>query len=410
VTAMRRPADAGDRVLGRQPKIVYEPATVAEAVAAVAEAAADDRALVFVGGGTDLGAGAPPERLDAALATRNLSRVVEHAPSDQIVVVEAGCTLAALAAALAAHGQRLALDPPRPDRATVGGVVAANAYGPRRMRFGSVRDLLIGASFVRADGVLARTGSKVVKNVAGFDVPKLLVGSMGTLGLIATATFRLHPLPEEESTMLSTGLGAAAVRAFLSEARRAQLEPTSVVALWQGEDRFDLAVRFEGFRAGLTEQRDRLARLPCESGSFERLGPEESRDFWSRHDALRCELPVRARLAARATDLETIAARVLPPLSAAFEEPAFLAYPTLGLSFFAGRPAEAKSGARALAAARAEVEKLGGSLTLAAATEAIRDLIDVWGTPPPALPLMRNVKQRLDPRRILAPGRFVGGI
>ncbi|HKD12550.1 MAG TPA: FAD-binding oxidoreductase, partial [Thermoanaerobaculia bacterium] len=174
--------------------------------------------------------------------------------------------------------------------------------------------------------------------------------------------------------------------------------------------RFDVAVRFEGFRAGLTEQRERLARLPCGSGSFETLGPEEARDFWSRHDALRSEPPVRARLAARATDLETIAARVLPPLAAAFEEPAFLTYPTLGLSCFAGRPAEAKSAAGALAAARAEVEKLGGSLTLAAATEEIRDLIDVWGTPPPALPLMRSAKQRLDPRRILAPGRFVGGI
>jgi glycolate oxidase FAD binding subunit len=263
---------------------------------------------------------------------------------------------------------------------------------------------------VRADGVLARTGSKVVKNVAGFDLPKLLTGSMGTLGLIATATFRLHPLPEEESTMLRPGLGAAAVRAFLADAKRAQLEPASVAAFWRGEDHFDLAVRFEGFRAGLTEQRDRLARLPGQSGSFETLGPEEARDFWSRHDALRSELPVRARLAAGATDLETIAARVLPPLAAAFEEPGFLTYPSLGLSFFSGRPAEAKSAARALAGSRAAVEKLGGSLTLSAATGEIRELVDVWGTPPPALPLMRSVKQRLDPQRIFAPGRFVGGI
>ena len=174
--------------------------------------------LLFVGGGTDLDLGAPPERLDVLLRTRRLDRIVEHAPSDQIAVVEAGVTAGrARPARSAPRGQRLALDPPLPERATVGGIVAANAFGPRRARYGSVRDLIIGVTIVRADGVVAHGGGKVVKNVAGFDLPKLMVGSLGTLGLIATATFRLHPLPEESATLLAPGLRT---RGRASRARR----------------------------------------------------------------------------------------------------------------------------------------------------------------------------------------------
>ncbi len=411
MTVSSRSAAPDDAILGRLPEVVYEPATPEEAAQCVSEAARAGRALVFVGGGTDLEAGAAPERLGAVVRTGGLFRVREHAPADQIVVVEAGCTLASLQAALAAARQRLALDPPLPERATIGGIVAANAFGPRRARFGSVRDLLIGASFVRADGVPARSGSKVVKNVAGFDLPKLLAGSMGTLGLITTATFRLHPVPEEEKTMLLPGRSASGVRALVAELRRAQLEPTSVVAAWRGGERFDVAVRFEGFAAGLAEQRDRLEKLErSESAPCETLSGEEASDFWRRHDELRSGPSVRARLSARITDFETIATRVLPALAASFAESGFLAYPTLGLSFFSGRPGEPAAAAEALRAARSAVEAVGGSLTLGAATGEIRDRVDVWGTPPPGLPLMRSVKQRLDPERILAPGRFVGGI
>ena len=128
------------------------------------------------------------------LGTERLERIVEHAPLDQIVIVEAGVRLASLQDALARSGQMLALDPPWAGRATIGGLVATNAFGPRRTRYGSIRDLIIGISIVRADGTEARGGGKVVKNVAGFDVPKLMVGSLGTLGLIATVNFRLHPL------------------------------------------------------------------------------------------------------------------------------------------------------------------------------------------------------------------------
>jgi glycolate oxidase FAD binding subunit len=409
-----RAAAEPDAVLGVLPGIVYEPSTVEEAAQVVGDSARGGQALVFVGGGTDLELGGAPARMDAIVRTARLDRILEHEPSDQIVAVEAGITLARLQAALAAHRQRLALDPPSAERKSIGGIIAANAYGPRRARFGSVRDLLIGISFVRADGASARGGGKVVKNVAGFDLPKLMVGSLGTLGLTTTATFRLHPLPEEEVTLLLAGRTASGVRALVAAIREAQLEPASVVAVRRGDGRYDVAVSFEGFRAGVAEQRERLTRLAGTGtgAACEVLDTEAAAAFRARHDELRTTRPLRAKVAALPTQIEPIAADVLPPLLGSLEEPGFVWYATLGVGFVGGTPEErgADSTVRALHAARERLSGLGGTLTLEAAPGETRARMDVWGQAPGALPLMKAVKERLDPERRFAPGRFVGGI
>src|SRR5215468_6177165 len=220
-----------DAIAGVRPRAAYAPATLDESAEVMAMAARDRLRLGFVGGGTALAMGAPPAGLDAVVRSERLARIVEHAPADMVAVVEAGVTLAALQAALAAHGQRLAIDPPCPERATIGGLVAAAGFGPLRARYGAIRDLIIGVTLVRADGTVARGGGKVVKNVAGFDLPKVACGSLGTLGMIAQAAFRLHPLPEASSTVLAAGVGAEAVVALVAAARAAQLEPACVVAL-----------------------------------------------------------------------------------------------------------------------------------------------------------------------------------
>jgi len=412
VSAPARAAAEGDAILGILPGVVYEPSTAEEAAGVVRESAADGRSLAFIGGGTDLERGFPPERLDAVVRTGRLARVLEHAPSDQIVIVEAGVTLASLQETLAAHGQRLALDPPLPERATAGGIVAGNAFGPRRARFGSVRDLIIGISFVRADGTLARGGSKVVKNVAGFDLPKLMVGSLGTLGLITSVTFRLHPLPEEELTIVLPGRTAGGVRAVVAGIRLAQIEPASVVAMWRNDGSFDVGVRFEGFRAGVAEQRQRLEAL-CRGeagGACEVFDEASARAFWARHDALRTENSLRGRLALLPARIETLAGEILPELLRSLDDPGFAWYATLGLGFFSGSPRDAGSADAAILTARGRVATSGGTLTLDAAPKAIRARVDVWGPAPAALPLMRSMKERLDPQRRFAPGRFVGGI
>jgi glycolate oxidase FAD binding subunit len=405
-----RAATEADVILGVRPKEVFTPATVAEAAAVLEEKARETASVGFIGGGTSLALGRPPRTLDAVLRTERLDRIVEHAPSDQIVVVEAGVTLGALQRAVAAHGQRLALDPPLPERRTVGGLVATNAFGPRRTRYGTLRDLVIGISLVRADGVVARGGGKVVKNVAGFDLPKMMIGSLGTLGLVATVTFRLHPLPETGLTLVARSRTARGVRELVSAMRDAQLEPSAVAALL-GDRLFDVAVRFEGFEEGVKEQVDRtLALVAKDAAPCDALFEAEARTFWERHEALRTAGPLRARVAMLPSAFEEFFERVLPTLRDVVSEAALAVYPTLGIAFFSGFPPDAVAAAAAITSARSSVAASGGSLVLEEAPDGVRALVDPWGPPPTSFALMRSLKERLDPGARLNPGRFVGGI
>jgi glycolate oxidase FAD binding subunit len=389
---------------------VYEPASAAEAAEVLRSLARDRRRVAFLGGGTDLGVGAPPAGLDAVVRTGRLDRVVEHAPSDQIVVAEAGLPLAALQRALAAHGQRLALDPPLGDLATVGGVVAANAVGPLRTRYGTARDLVIGISVVRADGVAARGGGKVVKNVAGFDLPRLFVGSLGTLGLVTAATFRLHPLPEASTTVAVDRPAPAQVRALVVALREAQLEPASAMLLLEGGAP-RLGVRFEGFGPGVRQQAERLAALASRAGLVaERLDAAAAAAFWGRHDALRTSGAVRLRLGAPPAALEGVVRDAVGPLAAALDGAWAALDPLVGAGFAGGTPADLPRALAALGQARTALEARRGALTLAAAPPEVRAGFDAWGSTPASLEVMRRLKARLDPEGRLAPGRFVGGL
>jgi glycolate oxidase FAD binding subunit len=406
--ARRRAGGPEDAVAGVVPAEVVEPATLDEAAEIVAACARDRRRLAFVGGGTELGLGAPPEGLEVVLRTGSCRRVVEHAPLDQIVTVECGARLADLQAALALHRQMLALDPPWAERATIGGMVATGAFGPRRARYGAVRDLIIGVSFVRADGARARGGGKVVKNVAGFDLPKLMAGSLGTLGLIATVTFRLHPLPEASATVLFAGAGAAAAQRVMAAARAAQLEPdAAAVLLGAGAE---LGVRFAGFAPAVEAQCRRLLAVGAElGGPAELLDQAGAAAFWMRHEAARAA-PAELRAKVAVLPAEPSFEQIWLGLARSLRDPRAVLYPTLGLAFVAGGVEQASAAASAVSEARALAVRGGGSLVLHEAPASVRALVDVWGPPPAALPLMRSVKQRLDPDRILAPGRFVGGI
>jgi glycolate oxidase FAD binding subunit len=425
-----RAGSAADGVGGVLPAAVVEPATLDEATEVIAACARDHQSLVFVGGGTELGLGAAPEALDVVLRTTALDRIVEHAPLDQIVTVECGARLADVQRALAAHGQMLALDPPWPERATVGGVVASNAFGARRTRYGSVRDLIIGVSFVRADGARVRGGGKVVKNVAGFDLPKLLTGSLGTLGLIATATFRLHPRPETAATLVFPRVAGEEMRRLLRDARAAQLEPDAVAALRAGVSsapaHWRLGVRFAGFARGVDDQCARLRDAGTGLGletEIERQ-PEGEPDappgagapsFWEAHGQARAAA-AQVRLKVALLPAEPASNDLLQRLAGPLRAARTVFYPTLGLGFVAGDVGDVGDAA-AIAAAIAEVRRqlapTGGSVVVHEAPETVRATTDVWGAPAGArapIPIMRNLKQRLDPERRLAPGRFVAGL
>lgn len=415
-TAGAREGTATDAIVGVVPSSVVEPATLDEATELVGACARDQAHLAFAGGGTELGLGAAPEQLDVLLRTTALDRIVEHAPLDQIVTVECGVRIGALQRALAVHGQRLALDPPWADRATVGGIVASNAFGALRTRYGSIRDLIIGISFVRADGARVRGGGKVVKNVAGFDLPKLLTGSLGTLGLIATATFRLHPLPETATTVVFPRIALDDAQKVLRAAREAHLEPEAVAALASSpaSGHWQLGVRFAGFARGVADQTARLGEAVTKVDIAIAMEVENHGGFWDAHERARTSgSAIRIKVALRPADPD--AAELLGRLAAPLRDARAIFYPTLGLGFVNGASGagEADAIAAAIEAVRRTLATSGGSVVVHEAPPPIRARLDVWGVAGgsrSAVPLMRNLKQRLDPEHRLAPGRFVAGL
>ena len=197
-----RPAEARDAVLGVQPLVVAEPSSTETLAALLAFADGEGLRVLPRGGATHTGMGFPPTGGEIALSLAALNAIIEHAPHDQTVTVQTGLPLATLQTHLAQTGQWLALDPPRRLGATVGGLIATAVAGPRRLRYGGVRDQILGVQVALADGTVARGGGKVVKNVAGYDLPKLFTGALGTLGVVLSASFRLYPLPADSRTLL----------------------------------------------------------------------------------------------------------------------------------------------------------------------------------------------------------------
>ena len=223
-----RAAVAEDAVDGLLPQMVIEPGNPEETASVLETAAKAGLRVIPRGGATKMDWGNPPRDGEVIVSTRRLNRVLEHAWGDMTATVEAGCTFTQLQQTLAEHGQRVALDPLWPDRATVGGILVTNDSGSLRTRFGALRDLIIGVTLALADGTLAKSGGKVVKNVAGYDLPKLATGSLGTLGIITQAIFRLHPVPPETRSLSFSSHDNAAMNALVLKVLDSTLIPTGI--------------------------------------------------------------------------------------------------------------------------------------------------------------------------------------
>jgi glycolate oxidase FAD binding subunit len=262
---------AADAVAGVIPSFVASPSSTSEVSALLREAAAAGLAVVPRGAGTGLAWGAPPSRCDLVVDLRSMDQVVEHEAGDLVARVQAGATIGQLAVAFGSgsgSGQQLALDVPA--EATVGGVVATGTAGPRRFRYGAPRDLLIGITVVRADGVVAQAGGKVVKNVAGYDLGKLFAGSQGTLGVITEAAFRLHPLPAAVAWVTAEfgpAERAGAVTA-VAAAAGSPLVPSAVELDWPGGSQRPLrvGVLLEGTRPGVAERAKQMSEVLAAPG------------------------------------------------------------------------------------------------------------------------------------------------
>jgi glycolate dehydrogenase FAD-binding subunit len=256
-----RSAAACDDIAGVQPQMVFEPRTETELAAALRWGDAARFGVVPRGGGTKTGWGNPPTRADLIVSTARLNRVIEHAWADLTVSVEAGCTIQNLQNALAQQGQRIAVDPLWPERATVGGILSTNDSGSLRIRYGALRDLIIGVRIALPDGTLASSGGKVVKNVAGYDLPKLATGALGTLGVITRANFRLHPLPRKIRSFTFAARDPADANRVMLSVQDSELTPTGLQARFAAGTTPAVDVRFEGTDAGLAVQAVAMRKL-----------------------------------------------------------------------------------------------------------------------------------------------------
>ena len=387
------------------PGPVERPTSVAEAAQLLRDS---EGTVLFRGAGTALDWAGTVPVTDLVLDTRAMSAVLDHTPADMTAAVQAGTSLAELQARLAGHGQWLALDPPTEAAgATVGGLLAAGDSGPSRLRHGNLRDLVIGVTLVLPDGTVARSGGHVIKNVAGYDLAKLLHGSLGSLALVAEVVLRLHPRPVEQVTTV----GPADARQAAAAARlitASTLEPTAVEWVQQ-DDGGRLVVRDSGSPAAVAAAASQLQALlggagipttACAPADVAGLWAEQARavdgepgDTVLRITTLPSDLAGTAEHASRSASASGVNARLTSS--------ALLGVHTLRL-----RGPEPGAVADVAAEVRRHALDLGGSVMLRRRPAEVDALLDPLGPPPSSVELLRRVKAQFDPTGRCAPGRF----
>ena len=406
-----RPALPADSVDGLEPDLVVVPGTPEEVGAILRVAGEGGLGVIPRGGGTKLAWGNRPRHARIILSTERLARLLEHAHGDMTATAEAGITIAALQQALAAHGQMLALDPPWPERATLGGVTAADSSGPLRLRYGTLRDLIIGIGVALPDGTLAKAGGKVVKNVAGYDLMRLWTGSLGTLGLITSLTLRLHPLPAATTTLAVDVPSPDAAEAFMQALSISPSTPTGAQIVAEGNS-YTVYVRLAGVEASVAAQTEVLLRHAKQVGrSIGVVAEDAAAGIWTSHETIYED--AHDAVVARFSVLPSSTATTLRAISEVagrlgIRSRVVLQATGTGVVRLDGVHEQAL--AAGLGVLRSRVMEDRGSLVVQACPAPIKDRIDVWGQPGDAHPLMLRIKEQFDPRGIMNPGRFIGGI
>lgn len=373
--------------------LAIAPANTEEVAAVLRYANQNALTIVPWGGGTKQKWG-HAVRPTLLLETRRLNALQEHTWQDMTCVVEAGCTWSSMQSALARQAQFAALDPLWPGYATVGGITATNDSGTLRLRYGGLRDIVIGMTIVLADGTIARSGGKVVKNVAGYDLHKLMIGAFGTLGVITAVNFRLHALPRHHQSFTVPAPSAVRLGELLLKLLDSHYS-TQSIQLRATPHEFALDIRLSALPEVLSAQATSLLSL---AHSCELTLQPSPADTWD----------ARQRCFGQ-TDSISVKATMLPSHIAHFSE---IAQAMGGSSvtqatgiMIANFPAAAGSEITKL---RRELETAGGSLIIL--DQPGPKILDPWGSLPDAFPLMGEMKHRFDPNRILNPCRFLGGI
>mgnify|MGYP005845207261 FL=1 len=385
-----RPSPTTYALADRQPQQVVQPTSVADVSELLTAATRTNTAVVPWGDGTHQFLLDPPQRYDVALDLRQLNRVIEYQPADLVITVEAGASLGSVQALLRERGQWLPWDPPASDGATIGGLLASAAWGPLRLGYGGPREWLLGMQVVLGDGRAVQSGGRVVKNVAGYDTHKLHLGAYGTLGVIATATFKVAPLPETFVSLRVTCSTVDEAWQVAEALRRPPLQPVGLVITIS--DTIMLQAQLAGVAAAV-ERQLALATAACSTVT----------DLTVEHNYR--ALPHTAYPPASATSLILrigVPDSALPVAMAALATvtpESVTVFPGLGL-IIACCP---QTAATYLSVLRQELAGAGGY----AVVEYSPVRIERWGPPPPTIDLMRALRQRWDPAGILNPGRWL---
>ena len=410
---------------GLKPHLVLAPKDY-ESIANILQVADSNKVGVcFQGSGTKISMGNVLAKMDAVILTKHFSKTLEYVPEDLTVSVQAGMKLKELRKILANKGQLIPLDPLFHE-ATVGGVISTNSAGPLREGFGSVKNFLLGVKVAHADGRISKAGGKVVKNVAGYDLTKLYIGAMGTLGCIVEANLKVHPLPESESTLLvfvneidgiaqytrkllTIGISPVAFEFLNGEifTSLSKYVPREVV-----EYSYCIALRFFGSHPSVTNQAREAEKLAF-GQKTEVLLRDESSGFWE-------------SFIEKTSEKRTVSFKVGVPRNAILEAigkveeampfyvPKIHAELSIGLLHFSLQRELQDSDyqllAKKLLDLRKHCEEVGGNLTIETAPKALKEHFEAWGTAPPSFFLMKRIKQKFDPNSILSSGRFVGGL
>jgi glycolate oxidase FAD binding subunit len=406
-----REATAEDAIEGVEPSLVVEPGTIEEISEVMKLASREGIAVSPRGGGTKMGLGNPPRQVDLILSTARMDGIIEHVPGDQIVRAQAGVKLEDLQKNLAGSDQLLGVDPPE-EGATVGGIVAANASGPRRLRYGTMRDLIIGIKVVLADGTVAKAGGKVVKNVAGYDLSKLFTGSLGTLGVIAEANFRLHPIRESARTVfieVDDYGQIPEVAQTLTHSSVSQFVLDALEMRWEG-DRGVIAALFEGIEPAVEAQSSAATEILRSYGEANVLGKDDGDEFWNSFARRPWATgDVALKIGAPPADLAAVLDSVLGAAERAGVEARLSGHAGTGVTF-AGLSGEDDGLVDVVEEVREIRVRRGGSVVVQEAPLSIKERMEVWGPVGDYLGLTRRVKEKFDPGYTMNPGRFLGGI
>ena len=413
-----------DQLLGNNGVVLVYPQTEEE-ISAILKYANENGKKVFVeGNGTKRGFGGLSESADILLSLADYKGIVEHVVGDMTLTVKAGTNFKELQDYLAEHKQKISLDPFHPEEATIGGIVSANDSGPKRLGYGSSRDVVIGLRIVYPDGKVVRSGGRVVKNVAGYDMNKLFIGSMGTLGVFSEVTVKLRPLPKSESLILlffPQG-NMEEIKAFSQKLLDSTMEPVTLELLspalserLTGQSCYALAIGLEDVETSVQYQENFIKSIQPEHSDMKIFTLTDAQAFWnefySLHSLESDSLETFASLKIGVVNMDVTQVLKESQLLGDSHHLEVQAHGGLGHGLCQVNLKGSKEDVvSAIQQMRETAAGLGGYVVIKHLPFALRQEVDTWGPKPAHFFLLEGIKSKVDPNRVLNPKRFVGGI